>query len=138
MAVEQEIQDLVADADGISSSVAVKAIALASKEVKTLLHATHDSLFAICSRIEGASTREALKAGFQQFNAITGMLMEAATAPEHDGLLRECLSSFQLTGRLEAELATTDSVRAALDAYKDAVVRQLAAKVAPQKSQVVL
>ena len=138
MSVEQEIQDLVADADGISSSVTVKAIALAAEEVRTLLHATHDSLFAICSTVEGASTREALKAGFLRFNAITGMLMEAATAPEHDGLLRECLSSFQLTGRLEAELATADSVRAALDAYKGAVVKQLAARMAPQKSQVEL
>ena len=102
-----------------------KAISQALEEVSRLLESTKDSFYAICMDIENATTEDALKAAFPRLNCIIRMIRNSAPEEEHDGLVRNALSSLRMSDRLAESLATSGSVLEAITGYKTLVVKDL-------------
>ena len=77
MSSQQEIADILGDTELLEGkSIASKAIELALQEVSNVLSKTDDSLSAVCTRVENATTREELRKTFRQFNGIMRMFTE--------------------------------------------------------------
>ena len=128
MSNQQEIADILGDTESLEeSSIASKAIQLALQEVSKVLSATNDSLNAVCTRVEEATTREKLRKAFRQFNGIMQMFTEAVPREADDHMVSEALRSLSPSDRFMNLLISQASVATAVSAYKTLIIRDLAA-----------
>ena len=128
MSSQQEIADILGDTESLKeSSIASKAIQLALQEVSKVLSVTNDSLNAVCTRVEEATTREKLRKAFRQFNGIMQMFTEAVPREADDHMVSEALRSLSPSDRFMNLLISQASVATAVSAYKTLIIRDLAA-----------
>ena len=83
MSVEQEIEEIINNAQGVQETQVINTLALTVEEVKNLLEATHDSLLKICEKIESASTKQGLMKALRQFDRVMRFFLEVAKDSEH-------------------------------------------------------
>ena len=125
MSFDQEVSMLVQEAQGGRIPIA-GVIADAVKEVQRLLEATNDSLLAICTSIEGATTQDELKVAFTRLDKIVRIFVGVAPKKEDDPQLREALSKLELSKRLLRSIQTGSSLRDGVLAYKRTIIKELA------------
>ena len=111
MSLEQEVSEVLGIVAPRTSPAAVKTVNLALAEVSRLMSVTGDTFLDVCLEVEAATSREAVKKAFRRFNGITRMFLEAAPAPEHDGLIREALGSLQLSEKFAQYIGSGVTVR---------------------------
>ena len=114
MSLEQEVSEVLGTVSPRTSPAAVETVNLALAEVSRLMNITGESVLGVCLEVEAATTREAVKKAFRRFNGITRMFLEAAPAPEHDGLIREALGSLQLSKKFAQYIGSGVTVKEAV------------------------
>ena len=138
MSTEAQVERLLSGAGGSSTTKAVAALEAAKQEIGRMLNATRSSMYDLCINIEKAKNRAEVKAAFTAFNMVIRILLEAAPGVEHNTLVKESLSSFKLSPRLEEALRSVSSVSAALSQWKEAVATDLAETMRAQAARAVL
>ena len=128
MSSQQEIADILGNTESLEErSIASKAIQLALQEVSNVLTATNDSLSAVCTRVEEATTREELRKAFRQFHSIMSMFTEAVPREADKRMVSEALRSLAPSDRFMELLISQASVASAVSNYKTLIIRDLAA-----------
>ena len=128
MSSQQEIADILGNTESLEErSIASKAIQLALQEVSNVLTATNDSLSAVCTRVEEATTREELRKAFRQFHSIMSMFTEAVPREADKRMVSEALRSLAPSDRFMELLIIQASVASAVSSYKTLIIRDLAA-----------
>ena len=97
---------LVQEAQGGGNEPIAGAITEAVEEVQRLLEATNDSLLAICTSIEGATTQDELRVAFTRLDKIVRIFVGVAPEKENDPQVREALSKLELSKRLLKSIQT--------------------------------
>ena len=98
-------------------------MAMTVAAVKERLEATEDSLLAVCERVESATSREGIKAAFQQFNKIMRIFEEMApTEPQ----VQEAICNLTVSACFRGILVPASTLKEAIIAYKNVVLRDLA------------
>ena len=127
MSVEQEISDIIGDAENVNQeSVSDETIMLALKKVRDQLSATDRSLCAVCARVQEATTRGELREAFRQFNEVMRTFTEAVPQGADDQQFSELLGSLLSSNRLESLLKSQPSVPEAISDYKTLIIQDLA------------
>ena len=131
MSAELLVASLVSEAEGATSDKDKygKLIESAVEEVTTLLEATQDSMEAIYTDVESASTKRQLKEAFGRLNGVWGIFLGLELSPECEPLLLKAISALNASPRLSSFLATASSASSALTDYKGAVMSQLATTI---------
>ena len=138
MSAKKEAEALLSEAVG-STAASVKAnLTEAIQEIQTMLSATKSSVYDLCVNIERAKNRVDVKRAFREFNAVMRILLEAATADQHDTLVRDSLCSLKLSKRWRETLLSTSPVSLALLQYKEAVATDLAVTMSAQAARALL
>ena len=114
MSADKEIATMLSYPGKTPTEKVLLNLNLAKKEVLKVLKATGSSVFDLCTNIEGARTREGLKAAFSQFNMMMRVFLETAPTAEHIKLVLDTFCSIRLSERLRASLESTSSVPEAL------------------------
>ena len=135
MSLEQEVSEVLGIVAPRTSPAAVETVNLALAEVSRLMSVTGDTFLGVCLEVEAATSREAVKKAFRRFNGITRMFLEAAPAPEHDGLIREALGSLQLSKKFAQFIGSGVTVREAVKVYKTSILRDLAIAIRRRNEQ---
>ena len=133
MSVEQEISDLIHGVGGTTDTGSVETVAMTVAAVKELLAATNDSLLAICERVESATSKEGIKAAFQQFNKIMRIFQEMAP---NEPLVLKAICNLKVSEGFRGMLVSASSLREAIIAYKNGVLRELASILQDKKKRV--
>ena len=127
MSVEQEIDAIIKNAQGVQETQVVNKLALTVEEVKNLLEATDDSLLKVCDRIESASTKQGLMKALQQFDRVKRFFLEVAKDSEHEHFVVQAVCTLTVSPCFQGMLESTSSLQEAITDYKTAVARDLAA-----------
>ena len=125
MSILQEVAESSHEMEEAGETVPAEAVALVVKEVQMLLGATTDSLQAMCTRVEEAETKDAVKAAFRQFNRIMKIFMGLASNVTDDHLVRQAICDLGASQLFGDKLSSAALLREVLTAYKTAVARQL-------------
>ena len=137
MSIEAQVEQLLSGAGGSSTSKAVAALEEAKQEIGRILDATKSSMYDLCVNIEKAKNRAEVKAALTAVNMVIRILLEAAPGDEHNTLVKDSLSSFRLSARLEETLLTVSPVSEALLQWKEAVAIDLAETMRAQAARAV-
>ena len=137
MSIEAQVEQLLSGAGGNSTTKAVAALEAAKQEIGRILDATKSSMYDLCVNIEKAKNRAEVKAALTAFNMVIRILLEAAPGDEHNTLVKDSLSSFRLSSRLEETLLTVSPVSEALLQWKEAVAIDLAETMRAQAARAV-
>ena len=142
MSAEQDMDDLAqvvpADTQPPNMDPVVQTINLALDEVTTLLRETGGSFGDICGEVEQATSKDDCRLAFRQFSKVVRMLLVAASAGDHDQLVKEAICSLEPREQLLTLLEDYDSVPEAITAYKKMVLQELAASIRNLKATVVV
>ena len=134
MSLEQEITDIIKGTEEVlDDSPSNEIVELALQEANTLLHATGESLIAICKEIENASTRKVLRRAFCRFNNVMRIFSEAAPSDAEAPGVMAAVGSLPSTPRFKEVLASQSTLAEAIDAYKTLVIRDLAVDLRRRK-----
>ena len=114
MAVEQAVSQILDGSVPDASEGGTEIVTQAKVEVTRLLEVSNSSMLALCSAIEQASSKEALRNAFRKLNSFTRILLGADPSGAHNDLIRDTIVALQVSGRLEAMLTTVTPVNVAL------------------------
>ena len=87
MSVEDEITDILRNAQGVQETEVANTLALTVAEVEALLEATNDSLHHCCVKIESASTKQELLIAFRKFDRIMRFFLCGVKYKNHEQLI---------------------------------------------------
>ena len=133
MSGHQEIDAIVGTAQAESLSEedvrSEDTISLVLQEVNNVLTSTGDTLGVICADVEAATSQEACRQVFRRFNQILRMFLVAVPNRDNDQLVYRAICSLNPSGCFKAHLAGSSSVPEAIAAYKEEILRKLAASM---------
>ena len=142
MSVQHEVNNLVnetqedlVNVSGVSSEESIKT---ALGEITTLLSATNESLFSICSEIETATSEDACRRGVRKFNSILRLLMVAAIDEHSDPIMRRAIASLSPSPQLLSVLASQESVALGVAAYMRLILKKLVMKICRRRTPAVV
>ena len=135
MSIEQQVDSVVQGAEAEVETSATEAVALTVEEVKRVLGATSNSLQALCSGFENASSKDDVKAALRQFNRVMRIFMEMATDDSYDSLVRQAICDLGVSSFFDDTLRSASSLREALTGYKTAVLRGIGSALRRKEEQ---
>ena len=135
MSAEQEISNIVQEAEGIENTLDVAAVALTVKEVENLLEGTNNSLHAMCMRVEKATSKDGVKAAFRDLNRVMRIFLKMASEVTNHRLVLQAICSLGVSPCFEGILTSATSLREGLTGYKTAVLRDLASFMQQRRDQ---
>ena len=126
MSVEQEIDRIVAEErQSADTEIDDTVTSLALHEVTVLLATTGDSLGAICSEIEAATSKEGCRTAFRRFNSVIRIFLLSAREG-CDRQVAAAICSLTPSDSFRTLLEGQARVREAISLYKQQVLRELA------------
>ena len=98
----------------MSDTALVETVAMTVATVEELLVATNDSLLAICERVESATSKEGIKAAFQQYNKVMRIFQEMAP---NEPLVLDAIRKLKVSEYFRGLLLSAASLREAILTY---------------------